>query len=145
MGIAPYNRISTKHKNAGVVPLGVAEQFSINEKVERYIKIRVTHDCSLSGPSGLSVNKWVQRESLQPCLYGFCVLRILHIISAMRSRCPKKLILIRKTDLDSAYRRIHANATTASTCISIFDELSFLCLRLPFWHYTCTRGIYNFQ
>ena len=32
-------------KNAGVVPLGVAEKFSINEKGERYIKRRVTHDC----------------------------------------------------------------------------------------------------
>ena len=30
-------------KNAGVMPLGVAEQFSINEKGERYIKISVTH------------------------------------------------------------------------------------------------------
>ena len=32
-------------KNSGVVPLGVAEQLSINEKRERYIKSRVTHDC----------------------------------------------------------------------------------------------------
>ena len=32
-------------KNEGVVTLGVAEQFSINEKVEHYIKRRVTHDC----------------------------------------------------------------------------------------------------
>ena len=31
-------------KNAGVVTLGVAEKFSINEMGERYIKIRVTHD-----------------------------------------------------------------------------------------------------
>ena len=31
-------------KNEGVVLLGVAEQFSINEKGERYIKRRVTHD-----------------------------------------------------------------------------------------------------
>ena len=31
-------------KNAGVVPLGVAEQFSINKKGERYIKRRVIHD-----------------------------------------------------------------------------------------------------
>ena len=54
------------------------------------------------------------------------------MISTMRIRWPTKLILIGKTDLDAAYRRIHANATTASTCISIVDELSFLCLRLPF-------------
>ena len=53
-------------KNAGVVPLGVAEKFSINEKGERYTKRRVTHDYSLPGPSGLSVNNRVQQESLQP-------------------------------------------------------------------------------
>ena len=32
-------------KNAGVVPLGVEEKFSINEKIECYIKRRVTHNC----------------------------------------------------------------------------------------------------
>ena len=37
-----------------------------------------------------------------------------------------------ETDLDAAYRRIHAHANTASTCIEIVDELAFLCLRLPF-------------
>ena len=52
-------------KNAGVVPLGVTEQLSINEKGGRYIKRRVTHDCSFLGPSGLSINNWVQQESLQ--------------------------------------------------------------------------------
>ena len=50
----------------------------------------------------------------------------------MRSRCPTKLILIGKVDLDAAYRRIHANVKTASTCIEIVDKLDFLCLRLPF-------------
>ena len=119
-------------KNEGVVPLGVAEQFSINERGEPYIKRRVTHDCSFPGPSGLWVNNRVQRESLQPCFYGFCLLRILHMISAMRSRWPTKRILIWKTDLDAAYRRIHANAKTASTYLAIVDELSFLFLRLPF-------------
>ena len=53
------------------------------------------------------------------------------MISAMRSRCPTKRILIGKTDLEAAYRRIHANAKTASTCIAIVDEIDFLCLRLP--------------
>ena len=132
MGITPHNRISTKHKNVGVVTLGVEEQFSINEKGERYVKIRVTHDCSFPGPSGLSVNNRVQRESLQPCFYGFCLLRILYMISAMQSRWPTKRILIGKTDLDAAYRQIHAHANIASTCIVIVDEPEFLCLRLPF-------------
>ena len=131
MGIASHNRIYTKHKNAGVAPLVVAEKFSINEKGEIYIKRRVSHDCSFPGPSGLSVNNRVQRESLQPYFYGFCLLRILHMISAMRSRWPTK-IFIGKTDLGAAYRRIRANAKTALTCTAIVDELAFLCLMLLF-------------
>ena len=129
MGIVPHNWTSTKHKNAGVVPLGVAEQLS---KGECYIKIRVTHDYSFPGSLGLSVNNRVKRESLQPYFYGFCLLRILHMIFAMRSRWPTKRILIGKTDLDAAYLRIHAHAKTASTCIVIVDDPAFLCLRLPF-------------
>ena len=54
------------------------------------------------------------------------------MISAMRTRWPTKRILIGKTDLDAAYRRIHAHAKTTSTCIAIVDELAFICLRLPF-------------
>ena len=54
------------------------------------------------------------------------------MISAMQSRWPTKRILIGKTDLNAAYRRIHAHANTASTYIAIVDELAFLCLRLPF-------------
>ena len=50
----------------------------------------------------------------------------------MRSTWPTKLILIGKTYLDAAYCQIHAHATTASTWISIVDELAFICLRLPF-------------
>ena len=54
------------------------------------------------------------------------------MISAMRSRWPTKPIIIGKTDLDAAYRWIHAHAKTASTYIAIVDQLAFLCLRLPF-------------
>ena len=54
------------------------------------------------------------------------------MISAMRSRWPTKIILIVKTDLDAAYRKIHEPANTASTCIAIVDELAFICLRLTF-------------
>ena len=50
----------------------------------------------------------------------------------MRIRWPTKRILIGKTDLDAAYHRIHANATTALACILIVDKLYFLFLRLTF-------------
>ena len=54
------------------------------------------------------------------------------MISATRTRWPTKRIFIGKTDLNAAYRRIHTNAKTASTCIAIVDGLAFLCMRLPF-------------
>ena len=114
------------------MPLGVVEQLSINEKGGLYIKIHVTHECSFPGLSVISVNNQVQRESLQPFFYGFCLLSIMHMISAMRIRWTIRLIIIGKTDLDAAYLRIHANGTTVSTCISIVDKLDFLCLMLPF-------------
>ena len=50
----------------------------------------------------------------------------------MQRRWATKRTLIVKTYLDAAYRRIHAKATTAFTCIAIVDELAFLCLMLPF-------------
>ena len=54
------------------------------------------------------------------------------MISAIQSRRRTKRILIGKTDLNAAYRRIHINDTTVPTCISIVDELAFICLRLTF-------------
>ena len=119
-------------KNAGVAELGVAEQFSINDKVERYTKRRVTYNCSLPGPSGLSMNNRVLRDTLQLCFYGFCLLRILQMIAAMRIKWTSKCILIVKIDLDAAYRRVHANAKIVSTCIPIVEKPAFLCLCLTF-------------
>ena len=54
------------------------------------------------------------------------------MISVMQNKCSIKRIFIGKKDLDAAYRRIHANANTKSTRISIVDKLDFLCLRLSF-------------
>ena len=112
--------------------LGVAEKFSINEKGERYTKISVTHDCSFPGPSGLSVNNRVLKETLHPCFYGSCLLRILHMIASMRIKWPSKRIMIGKTELDAAYHSFHSNAQIASTCIAIVVKITFLCLHLTF-------------
>ena len=111
--------------NAGVFPLGVAEQFSINENVERYIKQRVTHNCSFPGISGLFVNNFVQRELLQPRFYVFCLFSILHIISSMQNKWPTKCIFMGETDLYISYRLIHSNDKTVSTCIAIVENYIF--------------------
>ena len=132
-------------KNAGFVPLGVAEQFSINEKGERYVKRRITHDCSFPGLSGLSVNNQVQWESPQPCFYGFCLLSILHMIFAMRSRWLTKTILIGKNrpgrslppDTCTREPRIDMHCNSLRASLSMFE--------VTLWHHTCTSGVYDYQ
>ena len=74
----------------------------------------------------------VIKDTFQTCFYGFCLLRIIHIVAATRIKFPLKLILIGKTDLNNTYQRIHANAKIASTCISSVRKLAFLFLCLPF-------------
>ena len=44
-----------------VVPVGVYEKLSINEREEKYTKRSVTHNCSLPGLSGLYINNIVMR------------------------------------------------------------------------------------
>ena len=62
----------------------------------------------------------------------FALKRILHGIHNMRFRHPLIVILLGKTDMDSAYRRLHVNWSSAVTCITILDELAYLLNRLPF-------------
>ena len=54
------------------------------------------------------------------------------MIVATPIKYPSKSILIGETDLDTSYRRIHANEQIASTCITIIENLSLLCIQLTF-------------
>ena len=118
--------------HACVTPLGVATQWSINAENERIIKRRTTHDCTFPGPSGLSCNKRVISEDLVECTYGHAFTRFIHGIHAMRVRHPNHKIWINKTDMDAAYRRIHANMLSAVLCITILNDIAYLLGRLPF-------------
>ena len=72
------------------------------------------------------------KDIIHPYFYGLFLFRILHMIAAMQIKWPSKSILIGKTGMDAAYRHIRANSWIASTFISIVDNISLLCLRLPF-------------
>ena len=58
------------------------------------------------------------------------------MIFSMKKKWPTKWILIGKTYLHAAYRHIHENNKTTSTCISIVDKPDFFYLRLPFGNTT---------
>ena len=117
---------------AAVIPIGVAQQTSINEKGERYTKRRTTHDASFSPPFGKSINDRMLTDCLEPCFYGHCLIRILHAIHAMRISFPDMVILLIKCDLDAAYRRLHVIGKMAALAITIIKNIAYILLRLPF-------------
>ena len=92
----------------------------------------MTHDCSFPGPSGLSINLRINKDLLEPCLYGDALRRILHGAHSMRFHHPSTAIICTKIDEDAAYRQIHTSLQSACSCITVIDDLAYLLLRLPF-------------
>ena len=94
--------------------MGVATHIGINEEGKFLPNNRVTHDLSFPGEiSGESVNSRVQPKFLEPCMFSYVFLRVIHYIVALRRKYPDRRIWIRKEDFKSAFRRLHLNAITA--------------------------------
>ena len=103
------------------------------KKGERTKKKRLTHDQSFEGlASNISLNAQVIESALEPMIYGYMFLRLIHMIHAMRFAHPSTTILICKIDLDSAYRRLHLNAQSAIKCICTTAICAYIYLRLTF-------------
>ena len=122
---------------SSIAPIRFVEQDTINENGERIPKFQMTHDQSFPGPSGLSVNNRVEEDELPPCMFGFCLLRIIHYIVHTRFRHPTTRILIGKYDIKSAYRRAHLSAKTAAESLMIFEGILYLALRMTFGGAPC--------
>ena len=122
----------SKIKGCGVIPIGIVKQFTINENGERIEKHRLTHDCLNVRDSGNSVNNMVDEELLENCIYGFCLLQILHNIQSMRIRHPTDKIYINKTDLDAAFPRLHVLLEHAVMCITVVGTMGYILGRCPF-------------
>ena len=95
-------------------PMGVATRIGIDESGRFTPKDRVTHDLSFPGlSSGESVNSRTIEDNLEPIMFGFTLIRIIHYIVHLRAKFPGKIIWIRKEDLKSAFRRIYMNGNTS--------------------------------
>ena len=114
--------------------MGVTEQLGINASGQFVPKLRITHDLSFSGKeSGELINSKVNQEKLEPCMFGYTFLRIIHRIVHLRRRNPSSIIWIRKEDAKSTYRRVHINARIATKCGVQQDNCYLLLsLCLPF-------------
>jgi hypothetical protein len=124
-------------KNSEVAPVGIALQWQAHEDGSRSPKFRLTHDQSFEASVGESVNKRVEKEKLDELHYGHCLSRILHYIISLRISFPSTKILIAKTDLKGAYRRITLHGNTAAKCIITMGNFSLLSLRLTFGGSPC--------
>jgi hypothetical protein len=125
-----------------LAPMGVADQLGISATGEFVSKLRVTHDLSFAqAVSGESLNSRVNKEELEPCMFGHTLLRLVHHIVYLRSKYPTKKIWLRKEDFKSAYRRMHLNAKTAfQTSVRVKLKGKFyilVSLRLPFGGSPC--------
>ena len=116
----------------GVIPIGVASQFTINTEKEKVRKDRLTHDCSRPQASGKSVNINTDKDKMEECRFGMALLRVIYQIHMLRFLHPNTPILISKLDLDSAYRRLHVRLIHALLCTSIIGSICYILFRLPF-------------
>jgi hypothetical protein len=116
-----------------ICPLGIAQQYTINELGEMIDKHLACHDHTYhSGPSNLSLNLCMDKSTLVPCQYGHCLWRVIHQVHFLHHDFPDTPILLSKADLDAAYRRVTSIWHLAIQCICVVGHLASILLRLPF-------------
>ncbi len=114
--------------------MNIQRQNTIDEHGSIITKDRLTNDQSYKFKSGTSVNSRVEKDKLQPCMFGSAMKRISNYAVTARRKFPGRRILATKVDYKSAYRRCHLNAETAiQTCTQLPEEgLAIVSLRQTF-------------
>jgi hypothetical protein len=105
-------------------------QGSIDEMGRLVDKSILTHELSLKGPSGMSVNSSGIELFLPVYLFGFALHHMVHFIVGCRLHFPEKSVLIDKADMKTAYRWVHLQLLVE--CISQLDGLLFM---MPCFHF----------
>ncbi len=117
----------------GIVPITVASKFTkVDDDDNILSKKRLAHDCTNPGLSGQSVNNMVDDDTLEECRFGNVLLQTLYEIHMLRRKHGPIPILLSKYDLDAAYRRLSVLLRYALLCGVAFNDLVYLCFRLPF-------------
>ena len=134
----------TYDKLPGLVlsPMGVATHTGICSDGTFVEKDRVTHDLSFPGAASKeSVNSRVISTELEPCMFSYVLLRLIHYVVNLRRRHRESRIWLRKEDYKSAFRRIHLSAKTAleaAVTVEIAQKKYIaIPLRMPFGGAPC--------
>ena len=94
-------------------PMLTATHIGIDEAGKFTLKVRVAHDFSFPGfISGESVDSRTIEDNLEPIMFGFSLIQVIHYIVHLHSKFPWKIIWIREEDLKLAFGRIHMNGNT---------------------------------
>ena len=123
-------------------PMGVATHLDITSTGEFLPKNRVTHDLSFPGKiSGQSVNSRLNKMSLEPCMFSYILLRIIHYMVSQRENFPDRRIWIRKEDFKSVFRRLHlTNLIALRSAVRVkLNEFYYILISLsqPFGGASC--------
>ena len=81
---------------------------------------------------GTSVNSRVDKDSLQACMFGHCIIRMIHFIVALRRAHTTTRIFMQKIDYKSAYRRAHLNWKTSIQSMTQYKQYLYIALRATF-------------
>jgi hypothetical protein len=123
---------------AMVCPLGIAEQYTLKEDGSRVAKNRLTHDQTFEAlDESESVNYLIDKQTYPELIYGFCMRRLLYQILSIRTHYPGEAILLSKFDIKLAFRRISYTGDSAFRCISVFENIAYVQLRMTFGGANC--------
>ena len=113
-----------------LAPMNIVTQDTIDEKGNIIPKFRLIHDQSF---------KFVKKEELLPCYFGWVMRRLVNWIVAARRKYPGRRIFATKVDFKSAYRGLHLNFRIAlQSCTQLPDkDIALLALRLTFGGAVC--------
>ena len=122
-----------KVKGLHLQPGGMVRQLSLKADGSRQPKSRFTHDLSFSITSDdASVNARVDMSKHPEMVYGWCLIRLIHYLAALRARNPGVKIFISKFDYSDAYKRISQSPRSSAASVICFGEVAYICWRMVF-------------
>ena len=120
-------------KRLHLQPGGMVRQLSLKADGTRQPKSRFTHDLSFAiTAADASINARVDMSKHPEMVYGWCLLRVIHYLAALRARHPRVRIFISKFDYSDAYKRISQSPSASAASVIRFGEVAYLCWRMVF-------------
>ncbi|KAL9183869.1 hypothetical protein ACHAXT_004725 [Thalassiosira profunda] len=127
--VLPLSKIK-RLPGAIIAPMNIQKQNSIDECGRIIEKDGLTHDQSFKWDVGSSVNARTNKDELQPCRYGYCLMRIINRAVQLRRKFPGVPILASKIDYKSAYRRCHISPETSVQTVTQLPDLNLAIVAL---------------